>query len=175
MVWEGSLLSTPSPAFGICRLIKWWPFWLVRGDNLISVLISISLIMSGAEHLFLGLLAVGMSLDICMFWKWKCLGLWRQVQGEGGVGAWQLCGVCSLCLRAPQPMSGSHVFVPPTQHLHLAQSLSPRSWMTGLLPSETILSGSPFQWAVSGLEALVLANRIIPKLHNILNQFSKQH
>ena len=32
-VWEGSLFSTPFPAFIVCRFFWWWPLWLVWVDT----------------------------------------------------------------------------------------------------------------------------------------------
>ena len=32
-VWEGSLFSTPSPTFIVCRFFWWWPLWLVWVDS----------------------------------------------------------------------------------------------------------------------------------------------
>ena len=33
-VQEGSLFSTPAPAFIVCRFFWWWPFWLVEATLL---------------------------------------------------------------------------------------------------------------------------------------------
>jgi len=65
-VKDCSLFSTSSPAFIVCRFCLMVAFWLVW-HNLIAVLICISLIIRGVEHLFMCLFV------ICIFLGGKCL------------------------------------------------------------------------------------------------------
>ena len=76
----------------------WWPSWLVRGDTSfffhfsIVVLISISLVISDDEHLFMFLLA------ICLLWANVYLGVLP-------IFWWGYFVVLSLCILEIKPLS----------------------------------------------------------------------
>ena len=62
-VWGFPFLHILASICYSCSL-WWWPFWQVWGDNLIVLLIDVSLMISDAEHLFLCLSAIGMGKTI---------------------------------------------------------------------------------------------------------------
>ena len=66
-VQEGYSFSTSSLAFIVCRFFSWLPFWLVWVDNLIVVLVCISLVMLSIFFPMYLLAICESSLEKCLF------------------------------------------------------------------------------------------------------------